>query len=196
MRQQAVLAKPPIDWRSTWRRARGVVVVALFLVGLVLLIDWLGRPPQFQAAAEAQLDRPVMAFALWDNTPYVVFDTGDSGLVYFDRLRIDWISIEWPPTPHWQWTGFDWSYIDMTTDPASAGLTTWRGGNAVFGQLNAPEIVTLALRIDGAWRGYPVSAPGYAVRPAGFDQTPSGYRWLDAAGQVLWEVNEPSTVGP
>lgn len=183
----------PSNWRQTWLRAQGIVVFLLIIGGLVLLIGWLGRPPQTQAAAEDQLDRPVMAFASWDGTPYVVFQLDDH--VYFDRLRADWISIEWPPTPRWQWTGF-WSYIDTTTAPASAGLTTSGAGNVIFGQVNAAEIVALELEVDGAWRKHPVSAPGYAVRLTGYDAIPTGYRWLDAEGQVVFSVDEPSTLQP
>lgn len=195
MRRQAVLAKPPIDWRGTWRHVQAVVVFLLIGGVLVLLIGWLGRPPQTQAAAEDQLDRPVMAFASWDGTPYVVFKFGDSRHVYFDRLRIDWISIDWPPTPRWQWTGF-WSYIDTTTAPASAGLTTAADRNVVFGQVNAPEIVAMELEIDGVWRSYPVSAPGYAVGLSGFDEVPTGYRWVDSGGRVVFSAEEPSTLQP
>jgi hypothetical protein len=126
--------------------------------------------------------------------PYIVFGLGDH--VHFDRLRLDWISIEWPPTPRWQWTGFAWSYIDTTTAPASAGLTTWRQGNVVFGQVNSPEIVTLELEIDGKWRRFPVSSPGYAVRLSGFGEIPTAYRWLDASDRVIWSVDQPSTLGP
>jgi len=104
------------------------------------------------------------------------------------------MSIKWPPTPRWQWTG-SWSYIETTTDPASAGLTTSGAGNVIFGQVNAPGIVTLGLEIDGTWRSYPISSPGYAVRLSGFDETPTGYRWLDAAGQVVWTVDAPLPLG-
>ncbi|MDQ3539257.1 MAG: hypothetical protein M3440_01085 [Chloroflexota bacterium] len=195
MRHQADHSIGQIDWHRTWRHVQGIVVFVAIIAGLVLLTGWLGRPPQTQAAAEGQLERPVMAFQMWDGTPYVVFEFGDSGHVYFDRLRIDWISIEWPPTPRWQWTGF-WSYIDTTTAPASAGLTVAAGGSVVFGQVNTPEIVTLELEIDGAWRSYPVSGPGYAVRLSGYDETPTGYRWLDAGGRVILSVDEPSSLQP
>lgn len=186
----------PIDWLRTWRRVAGPVVFVLAILGAVLLFDWLGRPPQTQAAAEDQLDRPVMAFASWDGTPYVVFKFGDAERVYFDRLRIDWISVEWPPAPRWQWTGFDWSYLDATTAPASAGLATTLHGTAVFGQLNDLTIVAIELEIDGTWRRFPVSGDGYAVRLAGFDVTPTGYRWVDAEGRVIFAADEPSSVGP
>lgn len=193
MRQQADYSIRRIDWRGTWRHVQGIVVFAAIIGALVLLVGWLGRPPQSQAAAEGQLERPVMAFASWDGTPYAVFE--DFGYVYFDRLRIDWISIEWPPTPRWQFTG-SWSYIDTTTAPASAGLTTAADRNVVFGQVNAPEIVTLELEIDGVWRSYHVSVPGYAVGLSGLDEVPTGYRWLDAEGRAILSVGEPSTLQP
>jgi len=192
MRQQAILPTAPIDWRRTWQRAQGVVAFIAIIAALVFLIGWLGRPPQTQAAAEDHLERPVMAFQLWDGTPYVVFRLDDH--VYFDRLRVDWMSIEWPPTPRWQWTG-SWASIDTTADPASAGLATSTAGNVVFGQVNAPEIVTLELEIDGAWRSYPVSGPGYAVRLSGFDERPTGYRWLNEAGRMVWTVDAPLPLG-
>jgi len=176
----------------TWRHVQGVAVFVAIIGALVLLIGWLGRPPQTQAAAD-HLERPVMAFQLWDGTPYVVFQLDDH--VFFDRLRIDWISIEWPPTPRWQWTG-SWSSIEATTDPASAGFAASAGHNVVFGQVNASEIVAIALEIDGVCRGYPVSAPGYAVRLSGFDERPTGYRWLDAAGRVVFATDGPSRLQP
>lgn len=179
----------------SWRRAQVLAILVVAVAGLIGVTSWLGRPPQTQAAAEDQLERPVMAFQLWDGQPYVVFEFGDSSHVYFDRLRIDWISIEWPPTPRWQWTG-SWSYIEATTAPASAGLTNSAAGNVVFGQVNAPGIVTLELEIDGAWRSYPVSSPGYAVRLSGFDETPTEYRWLDAGGQVGWSADAPLPLDP
>ena len=194
MRLLGVRPKPAIDWRRTWRHFQGLVVFIAIIGALTLLIDWLGGPPQTQAAAEDHLERPVMAFAFWDGTPYVVFEFGDSGHVYFDRLRIDWMSIEWPPTPRWQWTGW-WSYIEATTAPASAGLTA-AAGNVVFGQVNAPEIVALEMKVDGAWRSYPISAPGYAVRLSKFDETPTGYHWLDAEGRVVFAADEPSALQP
>lgn len=195
MQRHANHPTAPIDWRRTWRHVQGAVVFVAMIGALVVLTGWLGRPPQTQAEAEDHLERPVMAFQHWDGAPYVVFEFGDSGHVYFDRLRIDWVSIEWPPTPRWQWTG-QWSYIDATTAPASAGLTSSDAGTVVFGQVNDPGIVTLELEIDGSWRSYPISAPGYAVRLSGFDATPTGYRWLDAGGRVIWSADAPLPVGP
>ncbi len=197
MEHQGIHSVHGLRRRRAWKRILDFVavglVVTLPIIALVLVVDWLGRPPQTQAAAEAHLDRPVLDYQLWDNTSYVVFEQDDR--VAFDRLRIDWISIEWPPTPRWQWTG-NWSDIPSTTDPASAGLGSAADGTVVFGQIPSPSIVTLEIELDGAWQSYPVSSPGYAVLLPQVGITPDAYRWLDAQGRVVWSTDRASTPLP
>ena len=192
--------------RRIWRGR--IVTLALVIAVVYLLMqlgEWLTAPPRTQAEAEAHLDRSIIAYALWDDTPWIVFEFG--GKVHFDRLRIDLVSIDWPPGPRWQWTG-NWWTIDSITDPASVALASTRhrspvmsydassdGDRAndvypvIYGQVNAPEIAWLEVRSDGEWFRYPVSAPGFAIRLAADQPYPREYRWLDADGAVIWSVD-------
>lgn len=64
------------------------------------------------------------------------------------------------------------------------------------GSSTTPAILAVELEIDGTWRRFPVNGAGYAVRSSASDAVPTGYRWLDAAGQVVHAVERPSPVGP
>lgn len=194
-----------IATRRTWPRwVFLIVLTTMFVVGVVQVGERLTSPPRTQAEAEAQLDRQVIAYALWEDTPYVVFEFG--GSVHFDRLRIDLISIEWPPTPRWQWTGMWWT-IHATNEPASVALAStgdpvphdpyrYAAGSTpddgagdarvIFGQANDPAITELQIEIDGVWQSYPVAAPGFAVRLPTESSRPSTARWLNADGAVIW----------
>lgn len=158
--------------------------------------------------AEENLSGDVLAYEVWDGTPHLVFrfedDAGAGDRIFFDHLRQDLVSIEWPPTPRWQWTG-NWYSIAATDAPASLGVARCTGvmGEAcdkpteVFGRVNASEIVALELGYGGAWRRFPVAAPGFAVRLDGDHGAPSSYRWLDAAGRPVWTAErDPSRSAP
>lgn len=169
---------------------RRIVIVALLIiaiVGLVRIIDGLGDPPLTQQEAEAHLDRSILAYAVWEGVPYVVFEYGD--VVHFDRLILDWISIEWPPTPRWQWSGM-WSLLEPTNDPASVGRASTGENRVIYGQVNFDDIVWLEVRADGEWRRYPVSSPGFAIRLPDDLGNPAGYRWLDTEEQVVWALDD------
>lgn len=156
-----------------------------------------------RAWAEENLSGDVLAYEVWDGTPHILFwhwDDGPNAKVYLDHLRRDPISIAWPPTPRWQWTG-NWYSIAATDAPASLGIArcTRVMGEAcdkpteLFGQVNAPEIVALEVAYDGTWHRFPVAAPGFAVRLAGFLGVPTSYRWLDAAGGIVWTKEQAAT---
>lgn len=165
---------------------RWVLILALVLVGFFWLVNRLGAVPQTQEEAEAHLDRQILAYAVWEETPYVVFEYG--GTVHFDRLMLDWFSMDWPPTPRWQWTGF-WSTIESTTDPASVGRASTGVDRVIYGQLNSDEIVWVEVQADGLWHRYPLTSPGFAIRLADDLGNPDGYRWLDAEERVVWTMD-------
>ena len=172
-------------------RTSHLVVIAVVLVAFVFVLLRLAasvaEPPRTQQEVETHLGREVLFYTVWNDDPYVVVDTG--GKIRFDRLWLDWISIEWPPTPRWQWTGW-WSSAPVTADPASATLSVYSTplGNVVFGQINADYIVEIEVVAGAKAYRYPVSSPGYAVRlPEDHDKVVE-CRFLDARGQVVWSV--------
>ena len=180
----------------------GVVVVALALVlacaALAAVRDALGRPPE-RGRAAAIAHGELLAYEVWDGVPHVLFRGSPfaDGRMVFDHLRLDWISIDWPPAPAWQLSG-SWYAVGSTDAPASLHVARCTGvtGEAcdkateLFGQINAPSIVALEVRVGAAWRRYPVAPPGFAVRLDGFRGTPTDYRWLDANGRVVWSVGQ------
>lgn len=171
-----------------WLRLAMIVLFLIIgLFGVVWAVAQLGSVPQTQQEAEAHLNREILAYAVWDGMPYAVFEYG--GTVHFDRLILDWISIEWPPTPRWQWTGF-WSSLEPTTDQASVELAAAGDDRAIYGQVNSAEIVRIDVLMDGEWHSYPASSPGFAIRLPSGEPIPEGYRWLDAEGNVIWTVHD------
>ena len=186
---------PGYDQRSrpVRRFVRYGVLIAL-IAGLGFMMRDLGAAPATKAEAEEHLESSLLAYARLDDATYIVFD-GMDGKVYLDVLTLDWISIEWPPTPRWQWTGM-WSYIDATTAPASVGIGNPNAVSTLFGQITDPTIVTLQARVDGQWRSFPVSGAGFVVPLPVGDTYPTRYRWLDATANVVHEVDEAAIAGP
>lgn len=185
---------PGYDHRHRLGQRMGCLgAVIAVVLGLVLLVRTLGAAPANQAEVEEHLERPILAYAPLDDTAYIVFEL--DGKVYLDQLVLDWISIEWPPTPRWQWSGM-WSYIDVTTAPASAAFGDPAGTPVLFGQINDPAIVSLQVEVEAQRLSYPVSGAGFAVQLPGPDARPTRYRWFDAEGNVVHEVNEATTAGP
>ncbi len=182
-----------------------VVVVGLVLVCVALagVRDALGRPPE-RGRAAAITHGELLAYEVWDGVPHILFRGSPfaGGRIVFDHLIPGWISIDWPPTPAWQLSGF-WYAVGPTDAPASLHVARCTGimGEAcdkateLFGQVNAPSIVALEVRVGAAWRRYPVAPPGVAVRLDGFRGTPTDYRWLDTNGRVVWSSGQsPSHV--
>jgi len=193
-----------VSRRTLFRRALFIALATAIGVAFAQVGERLTSPPRTKDEAEAHLDRSIIAYALWDDVPYVVFEHG--GTVHFDRLVLDLVSIEWPPTPRWQWTGM-WVTIDTTSDPASIGIGrtrppgagspagSWRANDdasyetVIYGQVNNRAITWLDVQTDGEWQRYPVAYPGFAIRLGDGWSIPSQYRWLDADGQVIWFVD-------
>ncbi len=146
--------------------------------------------PSYQEA-EAIVFSRLLAYRVWDGVPHVLFE--HEGRIVLDHLEQDPVSIELPPVPRWQLSG-KWYAIPATGAPASIGVSRCTGvlgescakDTELFGQINAPEIVTLEVQYEGAWHRFPVSAPAYIVRREGFTRPPTAYRWLDADGDVVW----------
>jgi hypothetical protein len=190
--------------RITGRRlvAAGLTAGGLLAVLVGATLAFFPNDAPSRTWAAENLSGDVLAYEVWDRTPHLVFwhgnDAPDSK-VYFDHLRRDPVSIDWPPTPRWQWTG-NWYSIAATDAPASLGVARCTGimgetcdkPTELFGQVNAPEIAALEAEYDGAWHHFPVAAPGFAVRLAGFHGVPSSYRWLDAAGGIVWTEGQAS----
>lgn len=185
---------PGYDQRSSPLRRIGCLgVVIAMIVALVVVGGGLGAAPETREDVEKHLDLPILAYARLDDVAYIVFES--DGKVYLDRLVLDWISIEWSPTPRWQWSGW-WSYIDVTTAPASVAIGDPAGVPVLFGQINDPVIVTLDMEVDGEWQSYPVSGGGVTAPSPEADARPTRYRWLDARGTVIFDVEEASVAGP
>jgi hypothetical protein len=177
------------------RIARAIVIALIvsFIGGCAWGVDRLTSPPANQAEAESHLDRDIIAYDVWGDTPVVIFQLDDH--VYFDRLRLDLISIDVPPTPRWQWTG-DWRHIESTSDPASVAWVVGWWGEAIYGQVNDRSIVSIETNTDGVKESYPIAAPGFLIRlPEGSHQ-PVDYRFLDANGRVVWMTTSVESTPP
>lgn len=181
---QSHVARPGGWLRLIGHRTLILAIVGVLLGGAVVGLARLGRVPATQAQVEGHLERAVLTYAVVDDVPYIVFPL--NGRVVLDQLILDWISIEWPPTPRWQWTGM-WDSIAPTTDPASLGYgTATLPPRIVYGQINDPAIVELHVRIEDATYSFPVSAPAYVVRLPTERPWAAEFRWVDAQGREIW----------
>lgn len=157
----------------------------------MLLVRYVQAAPTWGEATEIVFGHDLLAYEVWEGTPHVVFREGRR--VIFDQLKLDWISVGFPPTPRWQLTG-DWYYVSETDALASVGVARCPGVRSgrcdrnmqVFGEITAPEIVVVEIQYDDAWHRYPVSYPGYLIRLDGFHGVPTAYRWLNPSGDVVW----------
>jgi hypothetical protein len=174
----------------TKRRFRWSTVV---IFGIAAALGWgvwafagLTDVPADRAAAEVQLEHPVLFYEVWDGTPYVVVEV--KGVIHFDKLVQDPVSISWPPAPRWQWSG-EWESLDVSGEPASAGFARTDDDLVVFGQINDASISRIAILSDYGvafeWLEFPVHGAGYAVRLPG-GQTPGWINFLDDAGHVVY----------
>lgn len=174
-------------WPRRHRRSL-VALAALFLLGVALWLFatlYLDRPPSEKAVADL-VHGQLFAYVVWDDTPYVVFQREGGSRLVLDRLRLDWISIEFPPAPAWQLAG-DAESIELTSSPASIGVGR-RGccSLTLFGQITTPDIRTLEVEYQGQRRSFSVSAPGFLVQLDGFENVPTHYRWLSSEGVAVW----------
>ena len=111
----------------------------------------------------------------WDvDTSLVVFQI--ERRAYLDRVIVDRSpQLNFPSLPRWRVTG-DWFSIPVrATQLVSAGIAPrnigcWCAHEEpdsqvhVFGAVTSDEVVFIALQVDGAWKRYPVSAPGFIIQ--------------------------------
>lgn len=165
------------------------VVITAVIFGLGWWVRDVTMPPSTKSELEEKMDRPFLAYEVWDDTPIVVFQwTEDGEYVYIDRLRLDWMNMGVPFFPRWQWTGV-WSYIESTSDPASLGYGHGAWGAALFGQINDPAITRARCSLEAAEITELVSAPGFAIQLPGDAKIPDSCDFLDASGAVIWTAN-------
>lgn len=169
---------------SRWLWRSGLVVFVIVLATIVARVgERLFDPPQARGDAEAELGHPLLSYEIWDGTPYTVFEL--DGRIHFDRLFADPTSIDWPPRPQWQWCG-QWSYLPVTGNPASVAVSDVPIPNVLFGQVNDPGIVALAVDLDGVTHTWSVSGPAFAVQLPEETSARATVDFLNADGQVVW----------
>lgn len=163
---------------------RWLLAVPVVLIGALLLV-WArtaGPPDEDRVTSDMVMGGDLLAYEVRGGVPHVVFRTADGLAVRRDQLRRGWISIEWPLAMAWQLSG-NWFTIVSSDNPASVGLIP--GSAEIFGEINSPLIRTMEVEFGGSWHPYAVASPGYAVPLEALDGAPTGYRWLDANGNVV-----------
>jgi hypothetical protein len=176
----------PLERIDRNRHRRLECVCLAFCLGsalLYLVVHLLTTPLDSLQDIEAQLERPILAFAVWEGTTYIVVEYG--GSVHFDRLVLDPVSLEWPPLSRWQWSG-NWSSLPVTDAAASVARSSHPIPQVLFGQVNDESIVTMEVNANGAVQRFTVAAPGFLVRYEGVLPPSTEVTWLDAAGRVVW----------
>jgi hypothetical protein len=176
------------------RRFRWSTVVIFAIAGALVWGVWafarLTDVPEDQAAAEAQLERPLLFYDVWDGTPYIVVEV--NGVVHFDHLILDMNAIIWPRPPRWQWSGM-WDSLEASTAPASAGFARTDDDLVLFGQINDASISRIEILNDYGvafdWQGSAVHGGGYAVRLGSVKGKPVWINFLDEAGHVVYSVS-------
>ena len=150
---------------------------------LCLVVHVLTTPLDSQQDIESRFERPILAFAVWDGTTYIVVEYGES--VHLDHLVLDPVSLEWPPLSRWQWSG-NWSSLPVTDAAASVAMSDVPMPDVLFGQVNDASIVTMEVNANGTVQRFAVAAPGFLVRYEGPLPPSTEVSWLDAAGRVVW----------
>ena len=172
-------------------RRQSIATMSMLLVVLsVAAVYWTWSDvPESRAEMEDKMDRPFLAYHVWDRAPVAVFqwNVGDE-FVYIDRLRLDWSNKGVPLFPSWQWTGM-WAYVASTSDPASVGYGGESWATAFFGQVNDPAIVTIRCQMETYLLEESVSAPGFALKLLPGEGPPSTCDFLDALGNVIWTAS-------
>lgn len=176
----------PLERVDRDRRKRLERVSLAFCLGsalLCLVVYLLTTPLDSQQDIESHLERPILAFAVWDGTTYIVVEYG--GTVHFDRLVLDPVSLEWPPHSRWQWSG-NWSSLPVTDDAASVARSEYPIPQVLFGQVNDESIVMMEVDANGTVQRFAVAAPGFLVHYEGPLPPSTEVSWLDADGHVVW----------
>lgn len=177
---------------------RTVIGSAAVLVGGAALVELVrrgGEPPPAAWVRARLWGDDLLAYAVWDGVPRAVLARGNGRVVFDHLVPGDWFWPNWPPRPQWQLKGTGYA-IAASAGPATVGSAPCAGvvgercdqAPELFGQVNDPTIVALEVRVGGAWRRFPVAAPGFVVRLDGAADAPEEYRWLDAEGRTVWET--------
>lgn len=166
------------------------VTILFLFVPAAFAFPSLGSPPG-RVELERHLEREVMAYEKVDGKPFIVFAYG--GKVRLDSIKLDPISVEWPPFPRWQWTGH-WDSLDFTEDPASAGISRNLGFRMIFGQLNDDRIESVIVVFKGeAIATSMVEGPGYIIQVPHFAGVE--VQFFDANGEIIWVVKPEPNYG-
>ncbi len=172
-----------IDLERRRRLERGSLVFCVGSALLCLVVYWLTAPLDSQQEIESHLERPILAFDVWDGTTYIVFEYGE--MVHFDQLVYDPVSLDWPPLGRWQWSG-NWSSLPVTSAPASVAVSDFPISRVLFGQINDTSIVTMEADVNGTIQRFAVAVPGFMVQYEGPLPPSTEVRWLNADGNVVW----------
>ena len=189
--------------------APGFIVRLLIALAVVLLVGsglgiWQPRPPT-RAWLEEEMGRTVVAYEVTPAGAYVALS--DGGRVVFDGLKAQFWSVHnWRDEfwsldnwPRWELRGL--GYAAWMNGPASVALApcpAYQGEGCgtppwIYRKVDDRSVVALEVERGGVRTVYPVAAPGFAIQlePLDAGPAPSGYRWLDAAGRVVWRTTVP-----
>lgn len=176
----------PVPRSQTLRVALIVMLALVVCSGIVVGFNHLRRIPETRAQVEDHLEREILAYAVIDGKPLIVSEWG--GNIIHDTLKLDLISIEWPPTPRWQWTG-NWDIEDPSREPATAHMSTVAPVRTVWGQLNDDRIVAIEFVVDDQVVGRAdVSGGGFIVPLPDGVRRVDLVRFVDASGEVVHEA--------
>lgn len=168
------------------------IVIAVMVASLIFYQEGQRLEPGSEIEMETELDRELLAYAIWDDIPLVVFKY-TVPMKLFDGVCLSQVDLDWMANgvrfvPEWEISG-GWSCIDRTNDPASVKFARGWWGNLLYGQVNDPSIVTVEGLVNGNWEAYPIVAPGYLVRLPEDGEEPDEYRFLNANGVVVWTID-------
>lgn len=169
----------------------------LFVIGIAILTFLFRNPPTRQQVEDIFERSPlqILAYEVWNGTPYMLFiyhqnEVSFPNLIHFDRLERQGRNASWG------WSGV-WYNMESTKEPASLGIGHCTGelhilppqckSTDVFGQINNKRITTLEMEVNGKWKRFPVSYPGFAIRLENFNEKPTNFKWLDNQNNLIME---------
>ncbi len=189
----------------TLSRRKLITWTALLAGGgaLVEVVRRQNEPPPAAWVRDRLWGDDLLAYAVWDGEPRAVLADGDNRVKFDLMIRGDWLWPEWPPRPQWQLAGAGYK-IAASDAPATVGYAPCVGIMGehctqipeLFGQVNDANIVAMEVLAGGTWRRFAVLPPGFIVRLDGVTIVPSGYRWFNAAGRIVWETLASSLTTP
>lgn len=177
-----------------------IAILSLSAFFYIYIFLYPHNPPTRDQANKIVFGHQLIAYEIWEGIPYVAFidERGGKDLIFFDRLKLNPISIEIPPISRWQLTG-DWWYVDTTDQSGSFVLvgchnSTYNNCDRdiwAFGQINKPDIAFVEIEYAGKWIRHAVRKPGFILNLNNrVGEGPSAYRWLDAKESVIYSPQE------